>query len=114
MGEKLGGQTLEDSLYSLQEFHRIHDFESKEFDVSISVTRNGNTLFTKQVPVHVVYDNISQFMDIMWEDAGIDNFRGIKLFGRYNPNFNKFVINEDRETLEIYSTDSDKVVVISY
>lgn len=114
MGKKLRGEILQNSLESLQKFHRVHHCNSKEYDVSISVIKDGDALFTKEVPIRVVYDNISQFMDIMWEDAGIDNFRDIKLFGRYNPNFNKFIINEDRETLKIYSTDSDKVVVIFY
>lgn len=116
MGKILKGTILEGSLDSLQEFCRVHGFNHREFNVSISVISksNGKSILSKQVPVQVVFNDITQLIDIYWDEAGIKNFRSKGLFGRYNPNFNEMILDENNNSLEIHSTDSDKIVVIHY
>lgn len=116
MGKRLRGDALMDSLDSLQAFHRINGFDHREFNASVTVRikESGEILFTREVPIRVVFDNVSQFIDIDWKEAGIENFRGRGLFGGYNPNYNEMTLNENSGTLEIYSDDSDKVVEIYY
>ncbi|WP_055071196.1 hypothetical protein [Clostridium massiliamazoniense] len=116
MGSKLKGNMLLNSLDSLQQFHRIHNCNYKEFDVNISVisNSNGKSILSKQVPVQVAFDNETQFIDIMWEDVGMKNYKSKRLFGRYNPNFNEMILDENNNSLEIKSIDSDKRVVIHW
>lgn len=116
MGQLLKDNTLKESLNALQDFHRVHDFDYNYINVEIKVLNkyNDEELFDINVDVRVTFDNINQHIDIMWEDSGIKNYKNNGLFGRYNPNFNEMVLDENNNTLEIHSTDSDKLVVIYY
>ena len=115
MGQ-LKGNTLSDSLDSLKSFHRIHDFECSEFDVGIKVISklNNKIILDKHVPVRVVFDKDRQYINIIWQDAGVKNYRSKQLFERYNPNFNEMILDENSDSLEINSTDSDKILIINY
>lgn len=116
MGKLLKGNSLDESLNALQTFHRIQGFNHNYINVDIKVLNkySKKEVFDINVNVRVIYDNISQYIDIIWEDSGMINYRNNGLFGRYNPNYNKMVLNESNNTLEIHSTDSNKIVVIYY
>ncbi len=113
---KLKGKTLADSLNALKEFHSIHDFEDCEFDVGIKVISksNKNVVLDKHVPVRVILDKDRQYINIVWQEAGVKNYRSKQLFERYNPNFNEMIIDENNDSLEIRSDDSDKILIINY
>lgn len=113
---KLKGKTLTDSLNSLKSFHRFHDFDCSEFDVGIKAISklDKKVIFDKHVPVRVVFDKDRQYITIIWQEAGIKNYRSKQLFERYNPNFNKMILDEDNYSLEIHSEESDKILIINY
>lgn len=113
---KLKGKILSDSLNSLKEFHEIHDFECSEFDVGIKVISklHNKIILDKHVPVRVVFDKDRQYINIIWQEAGVKNYRSKQLFERYNPNFNEMVLDENSDSLEIKSDESDKILIINY
>lgn len=113
---KLKGKTLTDSLDSLKSFHRFHDFECSAFDVGIKAIskKDKKVIFDKHVPVRVVFNKDKQDITIIWQEAGIKNYRSKQLFERYNPNFNEMILDEENYTLEINSTESDKILIINY
>ncbi|MGX4600174.1 hypothetical protein [Faecalimicrobium sp. JNUCC 81] len=113
---KLEGKTLSDSLNSLKSFHRFHDFECSEFDVGIKAISKSDkkVIFDKHVPVRVVFNKDRQAITIVWQEAGIKNYRSKQLFERYDPNFNEMIIDEDNFSLEINSAESDKILIINY
>lgn len=113
---KLKGKTLSNSLGALKEFHRIHDFDCDEFDVGIKVISklNNKTILDKHVPVCVVFEKDRQYLNIIWQEAGVKNYRSKQLFERYNPNFNEMILDENSDSLEIKSDDSDKILIIKY
>lgn len=113
---KLKGNTLSSSLDSLKSFHRIHDFDCSEFDVGIKVISKSDNkvVLDKHVPVRVVLDKDRQYINIIWQDAGVKNYRSKQLFERYNPNFNEMILDENNDLLEIKSDDSDKILIINY
>ncbi|MBO3443427.1 hypothetical protein [Clostridium sp. CCUG 7971] len=113
---KLEGKTLSNSLNSLKSFHRFHDFECSEFDVGIKAISKSDkkVIFDKHVPVRVVFNKDRQSITIVWQEAGIKNYRSKQLFERYDPNFNEMIIDEDNFSLEINSTESDKILIINY
>lgn len=113
---KLKGKTLTNSLNSLKSFHKIHDFDTTEFDVGIKVISklNKKVVLEKYAPVRVVFSKDKQYITISWQEGGLKNYRSKQLFERYNPNFNEMILNEENDSLEIHSFESDKIVVIYY
>ncbi|MGL5346818.1 MAG: hypothetical protein ACRDA3_05680 [Peptostreptococcaceae bacterium] len=113
---KLKGNTLSSSLNALKLFHKYHDFESSEFDVCIKAISKSDkkVIFEKHVPVRVVFNKDRQYITMIWQEAGIKNYRSKQLFERYNPNFNQMILDEDNYSLEINSDESDKILVINY
>lgn len=113
---KLEGQILSGSLNSLKSFHEFHDFDCSEFDVGIKVISklNNKIVLDKHVPVRVIFDKDRQYINIIWQDAGVKNYRSKQLFERYNPNFNEMILDESNDSLEIKSDDSDKILIINY
>lgn len=110
---KLKGDELNASRESFEKVAKKY-LNKGESRVFIDVLSSNNTkIFSKEVPIIITFDNQQSYIEIFWECVGIEDYKDKKLYGRYNPFYNKMKISS-KNTLRIDSSDSDRILVVHY
>lgn len=87
MSRKLRRDEYIESIRALQKFYFEKDNDNEPFSVNIIIKdRNSGDVERLETNVTIVYDNMSQRINIMWEDARytVEEFRNKGLFGYYD------------------------------
>lgn len=114
MGKKLSNYENADSIGALQQYYFKHDQEQGPFMVAIEIVdTNTNEIEKLETNITIAFDNFTQRINIVWEDAGYsrDEFRNKGLFGYYDCTWVPMDFNNG--VLEINSPDSNKIVFVS-
>lgn len=114
MGKKL---SFEEQLESLDGIKTLYfswnrDTSTNLRNVEVVDEVTGNVIFNIQVPINISPGTESYKINIVWENAGVKDFKSLQLFGTYWSSYNKMSYDEINEYLEIESSDSDKLVRI--
>lgn len=114
MGKKLSRDENINSIGALQKYYFKKGKVNGLFMANIEIVddTNGETE-ELETNVTIVFDSITQRINIMWEDVGYtrDEFRDKGLFGYYDCEW--VPMNYSHGTLEINSSDSDKTIYVS-
>lgn len=112
MGTLLEREQQIQSIDALQKYYFDNNHQNGPFNTKVEVCfkRGKKHIFNANVPIVISYDSISQKIDILWEDDGLDDFRDMQLFGTYNCHYTKMKYLKTKGILEINSSDSNKIV----
>ena len=77
---------------------------------NVEVVKNGVLIINEQISVAVYDYNIYMRVDIMWEDAGYSNYRGLGLYGYYSTSYVPMSYHDGE--LRIKPTDINIEIVI--
>lgn len=80
--------------------------------VEVIYKQSGDIISDIQVPVNIAPETNSFKINIIWENAEINNFKSLKLFGVYWSSYNEMSYDEINECLVINSIDSDKLIKV--
>lgn len=114
MGQKLSRDEYMSSMEALKKFYFSCDRINGPHNLLISVinSKTKDIELELNVKITIVYDNMGQKINILWEDSGIKNFRDLGLFGVYWALYNTMEFDDDENVLSIYSSDSNKIVKV--
>lgn len=112
MGAKLDWQKEMSYMGELQKFYFACEKDFTVFTTRIEVLPKNkkSVFFSEQIQVKITYDNSNCKVDILWEDAGFDDYRDMQLYGYYSPSFVPMKYYPRNKYLEINSSDSNKIV----
>lgn len=114
MGKKL---SFEDELESLGAIKSLHFSWDRDTSTSLRyvevLDKETDAVILKiKVPINITPGTEFYKINIVWENAGVNDFNLLKLFGVYWSSYNKMNYDNINECLEIYSSDSDKIVKV--
>lgn len=113
MGKKLDRDENRHSIGALQSYFFEKERDNRPIMTKIKIV-NKNTEENEKLEANItiVFDNFTQRVDIMWEDAGYtrDEFREKGLYGYYDCTWVPMDFQDG--VLEVDSPDSDKIIYL--
>ncbi|RDY29777.1 hypothetical protein CHL78_000985 [Romboutsia weinsteinii] len=114
MGKKLSFEEQLESLHAIKSLYFSWDRDTSTSLRYVEVVdeETDAVILSIQVPINISPGTETYKINIVWENAGVKNFSSLKLFGIYWSSYNKMNYDDINECLEIYSSDSDKIVKV--
>ncbi|MDU6482973.1 MAG: hypothetical protein E6538_13335 [Paeniclostridium sordellii] len=101
---------------ALHEFYQKTNFNPKVFNAKVYVKskKNKKNLFSKDIPIRVIYDGTSTRIEIYWDEADYEDYADMQLSMAYyaeKPG-TKMQFIQSKNLLRIYKQGSNKIVEI--